>query len=135
MSFVGGAGVPPAYTFMGGSLGTPLTLGKRPASTAGGHRALKDTALLCPLPPAQPQALHGAPPCRGERLAQLTDAVSHASVEALMLTLKLQHSGRLMRRADSPEKTLMLGKAEGRRKRAQQMMTWLDCITEESLPQ
>ena len=104
-------------------------------------RQLEDTghcarcALLCPLPPAQPQALHGAPPCRGERLAQLTDAVSHASVEALMLTLKLQHSGRLMRRADSPEKTLMLGKAEGRRKRAQQMMTWLDCITEESLPQ
>ena len=46
MSFVGGAGVHPAYAFMGGSLGMPLTLGKLPASTAGEHRALKDTALL-----------------------------------------------------------------------------------------
>ena len=45
-----------------------------------------------------------------------------------MLKLKLQYFGHLMRRADSPEKTLMLGKIEGRRKRRQQRMRWLDGI-------
>ena len=47
-----------------------------------------------------------------------------------MLKLKLQYSGHLMRRADSLEKTLMLGKIEGRRRRRQQRMRWLDGITE-----
>ena len=47
-----------------------------------------------------------------------------------MLTLKLQHFGHLMRRTDSPEKTLILGKIEGRRRRGQQRMRWLDCITD-----
>ena len=46
-----------------------------------------------------------------------------------MLKLKLQYFGHLMRRADSFEKTLMLGKIEGRRKRGQQRMRWLDGIT------
>ena len=46
-----------------------------------------------------------------------------------MLKLKLQYFGHLMRRADSLEKTLMLGKIEGRRRRAQQRMRWLDDIT------
>ena len=46
-----------------------------------------------------------------------------------MLKLKLQYSGHLMRRADSFEKTLMLGKIEGRRRRGQQRMRWLDGIT------
>ena len=46
-----------------------------------------------------------------------------------MLKLKLQYFGHLMRRADSFEKTLMLGKTEGRRRRAQQRMRWLDGIT------
>ena len=46
-----------------------------------------------------------------------------------MLKLKLQIFGHLMRRADSLEKTLMLGKTEGRRKRGQQRMRWLDVIT------
>ena len=46
-----------------------------------------------------------------------------------MLKLKLQYIGHLMRRADSFEKTLMLGKIEGRRKRGQQGMRWLDGIT------
>ena len=50
------------------------------------------------------------------------------SLEELMLKLKLQYSGRLMRRADSFEKTLMLGKIEGRGKRGQQRMRWLDSI-------
>ena len=45
-----------------------------------------------------------------------------------MLKLKLQYFGHLMRRADSLEKTLMLGKIEGRRRRGQQMMRWLDGI-------
>ena len=47
-----------------------------------------------------------------------------------MLKLKLQYFGRLMRRADSFEKTLMLGKIEGRRRRGQQRMRWLDGITD-----
>ena len=47
-----------------------------------------------------------------------------------MLKLKLQYFGHLMRRADSLEKTLMLGKIEGRRKRGQQRMRWLDGITD-----
>ena len=51
------------------------------------------------------------------------------SLEALMLKLKLQYFGHLMRRTDSPEKTLMLGKIEGRRRRGQQRMRWLDDIT------
>ena len=52
------------------------------------------------------------------------------SLEGLMLKLKLQNSGHLMRRADSFEKTLMLGKIEGRRRRGQQRMRWLDGITD-----
>ena len=47
-----------------------------------------------------------------------------------MLTLELQHSGHLMRRADPLEKTLMLGKFEHRRRRGQQRMRWLDGITD-----
>ena len=52
------------------------------------------------------------------------------SLEGLMLKLKLQYSGHLMRRADSFEKTLMLGKFEGGRRRGQQRMRWLDGITD-----
>ena len=52
------------------------------------------------------------------------------SLEGLMLKLKLQYSGHLMRRTDSLEKTLMLGKIEGRRRRGQQRMRWLDGITD-----
>ena len=51
------------------------------------------------------------------------------SLEGLMLKLKLQYFGHLMRRTDSLAKTLMLGKIEGRRKRGQQRMRWLDDIT------
>ena len=52
------------------------------------------------------------------------------SLEGLMLKLKLQHFGHLMRRADSFEKTLMLGKIEGRRRRGQERLKWLDGITD-----
>ena len=50
-------------------------------------------------------------------------------LEGLMLKLKLQYFGHLMGRADSLEKTLMLGKIEGRSRRGQQRIKWLDCIT------
>ena len=52
------------------------------------------------------------------------------SLVGLMLKLKLQYFGYLMRRADSSEKTLMLGKIEGRRRRGRQRMRWLDGITD-----
>ena len=52
------------------------------------------------------------------------------SLEGLMLKLKLQYFGHLMRRTDSLEKTLMLGKIEGRRRRGRQKLRWLDGITE-----
>ena len=52
------------------------------------------------------------------------------SLEGMMLKLKLQYSGHLMRRADSLEKTLMLGGIGGRRRSGQQRMTWLDGITD-----
>ena len=52
------------------------------------------------------------------------------SLEGLMLGLKLQYFGHLMRRVDSLEKTLMLGEIEGRRRRGRQRMRWLDGITD-----
>ena len=55
---------------------------------------------------------------------------SEYSLEGLMLKLKLQQFGHLMRRTDSLEKTLMLGKIEGRRRRGRQSMRWLDGITD-----
>ena len=51
-------------------------------------------------------------------------------MEGLILKLKLQYFGQLMQRADSFERTLMLGKIEGRRRRGQQRMRWLDGITD-----
>ena len=55
---------------------------------------------------------------------------SGCSLDGLMLKLKLQYFGHLMRQADSFEKTLMLGKIEGRRRRGRQRMRWLDGITD-----
>ena len=52
------------------------------------------------------------------------------SVEGLMLKLRVQYFGHLMRRVDSLEKTLIMGKIEGRRRRGQQRMRWLDGITD-----
>ena len=52
------------------------------------------------------------------------------SLEGLMLKLKLQYFGHLIQRTDSLEKTLMLGKVEGRRRKGQQRMRWLDGITD-----
>ena len=60
----------------------------------------------------------------------LKEISPECSLEGLMLKLKLQYFGHLIRRADSFEKTLMLGKIEGRRRRGQQRMRWLDGITD-----
>ena len=60
----------------------------------------------------------------------LKEISSEYSLEGLMLMLKLQYFGHRMRRADSFEKTLMLGKNEGRRRRGRQRMKWLDGITD-----
>jgi len=59
----------------------------------------------------------------------LKEISPRCSLEGLMLKLKLQYYGHLMRRADSFEKTLMLGKTEGRRRRGQQRRRWLNGIT------
>ena len=59
----------------------------------------------------------------------LSDYDSWSLLEGLMLNLKLQYSGHLMQRTNSLEKTLMLGKIEGRKRREQQRMSWLDGIT------
>ena len=60
----------------------------------------------------------------------LKEISPECSLEGLMLKLKLQYFGHLMQRADSFEKTLRLGKIEGRRRRGQQRMRWLDGITD-----
>ena len=60
----------------------------------------------------------------------LKEISPECSLEGLMLKLKLQYFGYLMRRADSLKKTLMLGRIEGRRRRGQQRMSWLDGITD-----
>ena len=60
----------------------------------------------------------------------LKEISPRCSLEGLMLKLKLKYFGHLMQRADSFEKTLMLGKIEGRRRRGRQRMRWLDGITD-----
>ena len=60
----------------------------------------------------------------------LKEISSECSLKGLMLKLKLQYFGHLMRRTDSLEKTLMLGKIEGRRRRGGQRIRWLDDITD-----
>ena len=60
----------------------------------------------------------------------LKDISPEYSLEGLMLKLKLQHFGHLMQTVDSLEKTLMLGKIEGRRRRGRQRMKWWDGITD-----
>ena len=67
---------------------------------------------------------------RRSNQSMLKESSPGCSLEALMLKLKLQYFGHLMRRADSLEKILMLEKIEGRRRRGQQRMKWLDGITD-----
>ena len=66
---------------------------------------------------------------RRSNLSILKELRPEYSLEGLMLKLKLQYFGHLMQKTDSLEKTLMLGKIEGRRRRGQQRMRWLDGIT------
>ena len=68
--------------------------------------------------------------CKKAYLKTREEISPGCSLEGLMLKLKLQYFGHLMRRADSFEKTLMLGKTEGRRRRGRQRMRWLDGITD-----
>ena len=67
---------------------------------------------------------------RRSNLSILKEISPGCSLDRLMLRLKLQYFGHLMRRADSLEKTLMLGGPGGRRRRGQQRMRWLDGITD-----
>ena len=67
--------------------------------------------------------------CEESNQSILTEISPGCSLEGLMLKLKLQSFGHLMRRSDSFEKTLMLGKIEGRRRRGWQRMRWLDDMT------
>ena len=67
---------------------------------------------------------------RGSNQSILKEISPEHSLEGLMLKLQLQYFGHLMRRTDSVEKTLMLGKTEGKRRRGQQRMGWLDGITD-----
>ena len=67
---------------------------------------------------------------RRSNLSTLKEISPEYSLEGLILKLKLQYFGHLIRRADSLEKTLMLGKTEGGRRRGQQWMSWLDGITD-----
>ena len=67
--------------------------------------------------------------CQEIQLVHPKEISSECSLEGLMLKLKLQYFGHLMRRTDSFEKTLMLGKIEGGRRRGRQRMRWLDGIT------
>ena len=67
---------------------------------------------------------------RRSKQSILKEISPRCSLEGLMLKLKLQYIGHLMRRADSLKKILMLGKIEGRRRRGQQRMRWVDGITD-----
>ena len=67
---------------------------------------------------------------RGSNQSILKEISPGCSLEGLMLKLKLQYFGHLMRRVDSLEKTLMLGRIGGRRRRGRQRMRWLDGITD-----
>ena len=67
---------------------------------------------------------------RGSNQSILKEVSPEYSLEGLMLKLRLQYFGHLMRRTDSLEKTLMLGKIEGRRRRGRQRMRWLDGLTD-----
>ena len=67
---------------------------------------------------------------RGSNQSILKEISPGCSLEGMMLKLKLRYFGHLMRRVDLLEKTLMLGKVEGRRRRGRQRMTWLDGITD-----
>ena len=75
------------------------------------------------------ETLEGSLDCGRSNESIVKEISPEYSLEGLILKLKLQYFGHLMRRTDLFEKTLMLGKIEGRRRRGQQRMSWLDGIT------
>ena len=76
------------------------------------------------------KTLDSALGCRRSNQSILKEISPEYSLEGLMLKLKLQYFGHLMRRVDSFEKSMMLGKIEGRRGRVRQRMRWLDGVTD-----
>ena len=76
------------------------------------------------------KALENCLDCKEIQSVTLKEISPRGSLEGLILKLKLQYFGHLIRRSDSFEKTLMLGKIEGRRKWGRQRMRWLDGITD-----
>ena len=76
------------------------------------------------------KSLEGPLDCKEIQPSNLKEISPGCSLEGLMLKLKLQYFGRLMRRVDSLEKTVMLGGIGGRRRRGRQRMRWLDGITD-----
>ena len=86
--------------------------------------------LNCGLQKRAPWLLRAPWTARRSNQSVLKEISSEYSLKGLLLKLKLQYFRRLMRRADSLEKTLMLGKIEGRRRRGRQKMRWLDGITD-----
>ena len=76
------------------------------------------------------KTLEGPLDCKDCNHSVLKEITPGTSLEGMMLKLKLQYFGHLMRRVDSLEKTLMLGGIEGRRRKGQQRMRWLDGITD-----
>ena len=89
------------------------------------HRRIDDLELWC-----WRRLLRVPWTARRSSQSILKEVSPGCSLEGLMLKQKLQYCGHLMQRADSFEKTLMLGKIEGRRRREQQRMGWLDGITD-----
>ena len=89
------------------------------------HRRIDAFELWC-----WRRLLRGPWTARRSNQAILKEISTEYSLERLMLKLKLQYFGHLMQRADSFEKTLVLGKIEGVRRRGQRRMRWLDCITD-----
>ena len=89
------------------------------------HRRINDFELWC-----WRRLLRVPWTARRSNQSNLNEISPEYSLEGLILKVKLQYFGHLMQRADSFEKTLMLGKIEGRRRRGRQRMRWLDGITD-----
>ena len=94
-----------------------------------GHKEVRALKNWCFLIVVLEKTLESPLGSKGVRPSILKEINPEYSLEGLMLKLKLQYFGHLIRRADSLEKTLMLGKIEGRRRRGRQRMRWLDGIT------
>ena len=95
-----------------------------------GHKEVRALKNWCFLIVVLEKTLESPLGSKGVRPSILKEINPEYSLEGLMLKLKLPHFGLLMQRADSLEKTLMLGKIEGRTRKGRQRMRWLDGITD-----